>query len=72
MCCRLDDILSLHAATAITSRTPAALLIVDPPWDNRSAQRSRAYATMTLRSISQIRLGDWCGLPLPFSMTRRR
>jgi hypothetical protein len=64
MFCRLDDIASLDAAAATTDRPPAALLIVDPPWDNRSAQRSRAYATMTLRSISQIRLGDWC-LPPP-------
>jgi hypothetical protein len=78
MFCRLDDIASLDAAAATTGSPPAALLIVDPPWDNRSAQRSRAYATMTLRSISQIRLGDWC-LPPPsprpppaLCMTRRR
>jgi hypothetical protein len=58
--CRLDDIASLDPHAAMSGRTPASLLIVDPPWDNRSAQRAGAYACMTLRQISALCISDWC------------
>ena len=57
--CRLDDIACLHAADATSGRPKASLLIVDPPWENRSAQRSTAYSCMTRRQILAIPVNEW-------------
>ena len=60
---RLDDITSLDAADAVEGRLPAQLLIVDPPWPNRSVLRSRAYAALTCADLLHVPLQDWCPPP---------
>jgi hypothetical protein len=56
---RIDNLASLEASDAAAGRPPAALLIIDPPWENRSARRARVYYCMTQQLISEIEIGDW-------------
>lgn len=64
--------LTLDAAAAAAGRPPAALLILDPPWENRSARRAHAYDVMTRRQISEIRISDWCAFHWHFWARRSR